>query len=277
MKAVKKVDGRVLQRAKVVLVFMGDGWRSGLPSRADAEAMFRAALASPYMSYLAQYDGIRRAEIVGAFNGPASVGTRAPDPRKFLPEVQLIQEKEVTDALERQMDLTPRPAGEDSIFFAIISCGTQPVLANHQDSGGFHLALAHGDRRYEYAMILNYAGNTVENIWGDLAVAFTHELVEACTDPGGVNGYRLTPSPEPKDPGENELCDYAPKTQVPLPALPRPVGLEGYWSNVHDRWVTPTGYSLRAALGQQTSTSVPDVGASLGSTTVRDAVRARCS
>jgi hypothetical protein len=278
MKASKQDGGRVIGRARIVLVFMGNGWTpAGLPLQGDAEAMFRATLATPYMSYLAQYEGICRAEIVATHKGPTEIGILAPDPRHYIPTVQLISDKEITDAFGANIDANPRPAGEQTLYMAIISSSTQPVLSAHTDAGGYHSVFEHEDRLYDWGVVLNFSGNTEENIWGDLAVGFTHELVEACTDPDGSSGYRLTPAPNPKDPGENELCDYAPKIQLRLPGLRRDLGLESYWSNVHDRWVAPTGYSVRAALGQQAPQSVPDVWSALGTTRVRAAVRARCT
>ncbi len=257
---------------------MGDGWTdAGLPSRSDAEAMFRATLATPYMSYLAQYQGICKAEIVAVSNGPTSIGKIAPDPRQYIPTVQLISDKEITDALGVNIDAAPRPEGEQTLYMAIISSQTQPVLSEHTDAGGFHYFFAHNGRNYDFGVVLNFSGNTVENIWGDLASVFTHELVEACTDPDGASGYRLTPPPNAKNPGENELCDFAPKVQLRLPGLSRDVGLESYWSNLHDQWVVPTGYSVRAALGQQTPQAVYDVWSALGAVRVRAAVRARCT
>jgi hypothetical protein len=277
MKASKLDGGRVIMRARIVLVFMGDGWTpTGLPLQKDAEAMFRAVLATPYMSYLNQYQGICRAQIVATYNGP-TVGVIAPDPRKFLPEVRLISDTEITDALGAIIDARPRPGGEQTLYMAIVSSSTQPVLSAHTNAEGFHFFFEHAGQQHDFCVVLNYSGNTAENIWADLAATFTHELVEACTDPDGSSGYRLTPPPMPLDPGENELCDYGPIVQLQLPGLDRKVGLYKYWSNLHDRWVAPTDYSVRAALGQQTRESVYDVWSALGAARLRAAVRARCT
>ncbi len=279
MKAVKPAGGRIIRRARIVLVFMGDGWTpAGLPSRADAEAAFRAVLATPYMSYLVQYPGIGLAQIVAAHDGPASIGKIGPDPRQYLPTVRLISDQDITDALAADIDATPRPAGEETLYMAVISSQAQPVLSGHTSAGGFHYFFRHGGHDYDFGAVLNLSGNTADNIWGGggLVAAFTHELVEACTDPDGSSGYRLTPSPNTADPGENELCDYAPSAQVRLPGLSWDVGLEGYWSNLHDKWVVPTDYSVRAALGQQQPESIDDLWTALGSPRVRAAVRARC-
>jgi hypothetical protein len=280
MKATKKDGGRVLERARITLVFLGDGWTAGLPSQADAEACFRSLLATPYMSYLAQY-GIRRAEIVGTITGPTSLGKLASDPRLDLPQVQLISDKDITDALGAEADAHPRPAGEETLYMAVISHQTQPVFSDHLDAAGFHLQFEHAGRTYAYGAVPNWSGNTADNIWqstGSLPATFAHELVEACSDPDGSTGYQLTPSQNAADPAENELSDYAGTAVLRLPGMTRDILLEGYWSNVHDAWVVPTGYSLRAALGQQAPQPVPNVKAALGgASSGRDAVRVLCT
>jgi hypothetical protein len=284
MRANKQDGARVLEKAKIVLVFMGDGWNSpnGLPSQTDADGAFRAIFAGPYMSHLTQYDGIHRAEIVATVNGPSSIGELGKDPRGYLPQVQLISDQQITDALGGVIDALSRPAGEETLYMAIISYGAQPILSDHSESGGgFHFQFDHAGKTHAWGVVTNLSGNTEENIWqssGALPTVFTHEVVEACTDPDDTSGYRLTPPPKATDPGENELCDYAVSAVVRLPGFARDVNLEGYWSNVHDSWVVPTEYSLRAALGQQTRTFVPNVGSALGgATSLRAAVRTLCN
>ena len=83
-----------------------------------------------------------------------------------------------------------------------------PVLSDHLDAGGFHKQFEHAGRTYAYGVVLNWSGNTADNIWqssGSLPAVFAHELVEACSDPDGSTGYRLTPSQHAATPGENEL------------------------------------------------------------------------
>lgn len=280
MKAVKNDGGLTLKRPKVVLVFLGGGWTAaGLPSTADAEAAFRAALASPYMSALAQYEGIGRAEIVAVLNAPSVIGAVADDPRKFLPKVQLIAETQITDALGPAIDFAGRPDGEETLYMAIISSDPTPVVSEHANAGGYHKQFVYKDKTYSYGVVLNWAGNTADNIWessGALPVVFTHEVVEACTDPDG-SGYHLDSPPNAADPGENELCDYAatdssPSSLLPLSGFSRQVRLEGYWSNLDATWVVPTTYSLRALLGQQTREFVPSVRSALGTGSVRSAI-----
>ena len=108
----------------------------------------------------------------------------APDPRKFLPEVRLISDTEITDALGAIIDAHPRPGGEQTLYMAIVSSSTQPVLSARTNAKGFHLFFEHAGQQHDFGVVLNYSGNTAENIWGDLAAVFTHELVEACKPEG---------------------------------------------------------------------------------------------
>ena len=115
--------GPVLQRAKIVLSFRGAGWLTGSISTNDVRRAFDAALASPYLSHLVQYRGIRRAEIVFSVEDTRNLGRLGPDPRKFVAgDIWLIDDEEIKDVARLRgvggpppkiLNKTPPPRGCD--------------------------------------------------------------------------------------------------------------------------------------------------------------------
>lgn len=98
---------------------------------------------------------------------------------------------------------------------------------------------------------------------------FTHELVEACTDPDTSSGFRLNDG--------NELCDVGKEHTVRLPGLKHEVNLALYWSELKRDYVAPTTYSLRVALGKRASDSVRSVGSLIQGASIRDFVLRGCN
>jgi hypothetical protein len=103
--------GPVVERAKAVLLFRGPGWNNGLPAAtADVVKMYSAVLASPYVSRLVQYRGIRRPTLVDNSTDASDIGHLGPDPRGFLTtQVLLIRHKrDRSSRQERQEERTTR-------------------------------------------------------------------------------------------------------------------------------------------------------------------------
>jgi hypothetical protein len=113
---------------------------------------------------------------------------------------------------------------------------------------GYHSQFNDNGRSITYGTVLNWSGNTADNIWnsvGSLPAVFGHEVVEACTDP--ANGFRL-------DNGE-ELADLNDSRSVALPGIRQAISLAAYWSELSGMAVVPTSYSLRIAFGLRSSQS----------------------
>src|SRR5437016_716299 len=101
--------GPVLQRAKIVLSFRGLGWLRGSISSSDVRRAFDAALASPYLSHLVQYRGIRRAETVFAIEDTRDLGKLGPDPRKFVAgNIWLVSDEDIKNVT--RVALRARPS-----------------------------------------------------------------------------------------------------------------------------------------------------------------------
>ena len=73
-------------------------------------------------------------------------------------------------------------------------------------------------------MLLHQSASTVEESWRDLPGVFSHELVEACTDPDVTSGFTLNTV--------GELCDMNDVRVVQLPGLEHEVKLSVYWSEL---------------------------------------------
>jgi hypothetical protein len=118
-------------------------------------------------------------------------------------------------------------------------------------------------------VLLHQSASTVEESWHYLPRIFTHELVEACTDPDVKSGFILNTG--------GELCDMNEERDVQLPGLEHEIRLAVYWSELERAAVAPTIYSLRVALGKRATETIPSVRAAIQRTSVRDAILAGCN
>jgi hypothetical protein len=265
--------GPVLTRAKIVLIFRGSGWTDGTPSQVDASNALAAILASPYMSQLVQYHGIRRAEIVKTITDATDLGSLGPDPRKYLKtNVWRISDDDIQGVVREAVGPRPPQNEEDTFYLIAISQDPLPVFSDELNDVGYHSQFQDGEHTLTYGAVLNWSANTAKNVWnssGCLPAVLAHELVEACTDPDTSTGYRL-------DNGE-ELADLKDVRTVRLPGLPRDIGVAAYWSDLANAPVVPTAYSLRVSLGKRSTESVSSVRAAIQGTSVRNAILAGCN
>src|SRR5579862_2197239 len=128
MKAVDR-RGSLLTRAKLILIFRGSGWTGGLPKVDDATTVFNAVTASPYFSFLTQYRGIRRPEIVQTITDPTDFGSLGPDPRGFLKtDVWRVADADIQNAVKDAMKQRPPADGEDTYYLVFFSKDPLPVF-----------------------------------------------------------------------------------------------------------------------------------------------------
>jgi hypothetical protein len=269
----KDGGGRVIERAKVVLILRGLGWISGLPAGADVNQAFSAILASPYASRLVQYRGIRRPSFVDTISDVTEIGHKGPDPRGFLTtQVLLIDTSEIVQAVKGARKKGRRePLGDDALYLVIVSGDPLPIFSETRfiNAGGFHAQFTDDDGTIvTYGAVLNWSKNTADNIWNSplgLPAALTHEMTEAVSDP--ANGFRL-------DNGE-EIADLNDVRAVRLPGIARDLGLAAYFSDLESAAVVPTFYSFRVTFGLHSSQTLASVRNVLGGTSVLAAMRGK--
>jgi hypothetical protein len=261
--------GPVLTRAKVVLSFRGAGWTTGAFSPTDARRAFDAALASPYLSHLVQYRGIRRAEIVSSIEDTSNLGKLGPDPRKLVTgDIWLIADEDIRNVARAALKARPPEDNEEVFYLAVVSQDPIPIVVEQVKASGYHGTFDEDGRTVTYGVLLHQSASTVEESWQYLPRVFSHELVEACTDPDASSGFILNTV--------GEICDMNDTRPLRLPGLEHEITLAVYWSELERSVVAPTAYSLRVSLGKRPNEAIPSLRA-IQVTSVRDAILARCN
>ncbi len=262
--------GPILTRAKVVLSFRGLGWTTGRFTTSDARRAFDAALASPYLSHLVQYRGIRRAEIVFAIEDTRDLGTPGPDPRKFVAgNIWLIADEEIKNVARVALRARPPEDNEEVFYLAVVSQDPIPIVVEQVDASGYHDTFDEDGRTVFYGVLLHQSASTTEESWHYLPSVFSHELVEACTDPDVSSGFTLNTV--------GELCDMDEDRPIRLPGLEHEIKLSVYWSELERAAVAPTTYSLRIALGKRSTDVVPSVRTAIHRSSIRAAILEGCN
>jgi hypothetical protein len=261
--------GLVLERAKVVLSFCGFGWGTGSISTSDVRRAFSAVVASPYLSHLVQYRGIRRAEILGvSIEDTRNLGRLGPDPRKFVAgDIWLLSDEDIKQAARTAMKVRP-PEGDERVFYlVVVSQDPIPIVVERKDDSGFHNTFEEDGRAVFYGVLLHQAASTADESWKYLPGVFTHELVEASTDPDLRSGFIVNPI--------GEICDTAfEPIPVRVPGFEHEITLSLYWSELVRAFVAPTSYSLRIALGKRSTDAVANVKSLIQGNSVRNFIMA---
>ena len=169
---VSSVDGGglVLTHVNVYLVYWGSAWaQNPTPSADDITRSVASILAGPYMSALAQYRNVGS----GILYGKMLVTTSDP-PKTFSSD-------DVSNLLKDliNMETVPGPNDVDQLLYCVImpvgvSSDQSNVIGEHFSPGEDILC----------AWVMN--DGTLDSV----TTLFSHELVEACTNPHG-DGYQF--------------------------------------------------------------------------------------
>ena len=223
---------------RVNLIFWGNGWNSNPPPNPSAQTVVNDAasiLAGPYLSSLAQYgvfdvissfgaDG-NRAFLVTSSNPPAvfNTGTIA----NFI--VGLIDSGTIAEPDEEPhptLNCVFLPPG---VAYAPPP-GTPPL-------NGFHTYALWNDTDL-FDLDTNQRSHFAWVLYGTrafISTAFSHELVEALTDPEG-NGIQVNPT---NSTNWNEIGDVC-----ATPGLVNGVAVQSYWSQQDQSCVIPTNLAV---------------------------------
>ena len=262
--------GRVLERGKLFVRLRGAGWTTGAFTPDDANRSFKATLASPYLSSLVQYRGVRRTRMEDFQTDAANIGNLGPDPRHFVAtDIWLIKDEDIQKIVVEMAKNRPPQEDGASLYMVAISQDPIPIVVENLNASGYHQSFNNGGRTLHYAVLLNISSNDVDHTWHFLPGVFSHELVEACTDAEPPTGFAFTDG--------DEICDLNDERPVKLPGLEREVNLAAYWSDLEKTAVVPTGYSLRVALGKRPTDAVPSVRALIKRASILAAILAGCN
>lgn len=163
--------GPVLTNVDLLLIFWGSAWAGmATPSAQDVANAVVNILSGPYMSALSQYRGIGQGKLSGAgifssFDPPSTFG----DPDVINLISQLISGGTV-----------PAPGSDSQLFYCVFmpvgaSFGTNSnVIGEHA-----YFTLSDGSKGH-------FGWVTNDGTLNSITSIFSHELVEACTDPEGT-------------------------------------------------------------------------------------------
>jgi hypothetical protein len=265
--------GPIIERAQLFIRLRGAGWLTGPFKSSDALTAFEATVASPYLSSLVQYRGVRRTKIIDFQLDPTDMGALGPDPRKFVAgNVFLIPDADIQKVVVDMANSQPQPLQDDKnfIFMVVISQDPIPIVPEQSNASGYHQSFITDDKRtLHYAVLLNQSSNELDHTWHYLPGVFSHELVESCTDPDPPGGFLFQDG--------DEICDLNDQRHVNLIGLDHEVDLAAYQSQLEQKAVVPTAYSLRIALGKRPTDIVPSVKALINQKSMLAAILARCN
>jgi hypothetical protein len=166
---VDNVGNRVLGEVQVYLVFWGSYWQgSPSPPVAAVEKAVREIVGGPYMSGLAQYHGVINGQVKNALIVTSPVPT------------QTFSDDDVSGLVEGCIETgsLPKPAaGADLLYAVFLPPGC--TSSDNPSYAGEHSTISVDGHDGAFAWI------TTEGSLGQLTATFSHELVEACTNPYG--------------------------------------------------------------------------------------------
>jgi hypothetical protein len=243
--------GPVLDSPTIQPIFVGGEWKQPAPPLAPGAIWDALAtiIDGPYLKSLNQYDVTGRPRLLGPmftlqpfwlFNPPSG------------DQIQIAVEGLLTGLIDAGK--LPEPDENWSQFNVVFLPSTVPFPPEYK---GYHSWFTWNDYDLgdvdndpdRYAVILTSGG------MDETTKIFSHELVEAMTDPDGVSGWRQDPD---TDPEEGEIGDVCTQYSGRLDG----VAVQSYWSNWMHRCVIPT-QDHRIRLSQravdETSTVGPDM------------------
>ena len=225
--------GSVLTNIEVAVVFWGSYWSStSSPPSPDSDTYYKAfvgVVTGPYMTRLRQYNGVGPGTMLGKF-----INDAAPDP------VDQYTDTDVSNMLVKLFQNNPNvppPVAGHSRFYAVI---TPPGINNAITKFvGQHQAFTYNGITSFYAWVENEG--MLEGSPGVVKV-FSHELVEAATDPN-LSGGILVQGKQPdgtiiKDDEIGDTCN----SKVAIVQMNGvKCNVQCYWSAADKACVLPLG------------------------------------
>jgi hypothetical protein len=168
--------GKVLTNVEVILCFWGSFWNTTpapSPSSDDYKKAIQGILSGPYLGRLSQYRSLGSASLIYT------------DMNHSTDPVNGYSDADVVTMLKSRLQNTsmPPPSASHNRFYAVIF---PPGIKNALTSdAGQHQSFVFNSHRGYYAWMWNTGSLTGHNC---VTKVFSHELVEAMTDPDVDNG-----------------------------------------------------------------------------------------
>ncbi|HEY7097842.1 MAG TPA: hypothetical protein VH437_14040 [Terriglobales bacterium] len=225
--------GRVLTDVEVILCFWGTAWNSNpppSPSRTQIETAIIGILTGPFMGGLRQYRGVGQGSIIFSEINASS------DPANGYTNGDLV------NMLKDRIDNAgmPGPQAGHNRFYAVFP--PQGVNNSITKFVGQHQSFTHNGQTGYYCWVDNNGSLTGGN---SVTKVFSHELVEACTNPDVdtsndsilVNGT----NPDGSSVKNDEIGDTCNGQFATLDMNGITCSVEAYWSKADNLCILPTG------------------------------------
>jgi hypothetical protein len=218
-------SGKRLRNAVVNLIFWGDAWQASpgpSPSLAQVVSDAASILAGPYQVRVAQY-GATAARLGTVF---VSVpGFNPPKPSFQTSDVAKL----ITDAIEGGALPEPDEETTDVLHVVFMPPGTAPP----PNLGGLHTFASYTDFDFPFDLDINQRSHFAWVFFSsraNISSVFSHELVEALTDPEG-DGVQVDPT---NPTNWNEIGDVCSSR-----GTVNGVTVQSYWSQQDHACVIP--------------------------------------
>lgn len=225
--------GELIRKAPTQLVFWGKGWTlpTSSPSASKVIQAVQDILSGPYMTALKQY-GIGRAY----FRDALIVNDDPPNPFSTIDVMNLIW-----DLIDNGSFPEPDDGGGQNLYVVITDSSAN--YANINVAVGFHGVATDYDFPLDNDKAwVAWVGSkgSFPNALDNITKTFSHELVEAVTDPE-KDGYQTNGTFN----GGNEIGDACNNGSGRLNGI----AVQTYWSVQNNACLFPTMYSVRRIIG----------------------------
>lgn len=215
--------GRIIQSPKVVLIFWGTAWASippPIPSPGEIADAVSTIATGQYTDSLRQYRGISRGSLQQVAYVTSAVGSAPASPPNPFSDGDVHQVINELCSAGR----VPSPANDGNLFYCVIT-PTNTANTNANFIGEHTYSTIAGVRAHWSWVTNNGSLNSVTSI-------FSHELVEAATDPEG-------------DGWTGNVCNQGGWCEIGdvcggNTAIVDGVIVQRYWSNADGQCVVPT-------------------------------------
>jgi hypothetical protein len=227
--------GGVLTSVEVTAVFWGSYWSTSPAPSPSSDIYYRAftgLVTGPYMTGLRQYRGVGPGTMLGKFINDSS------DPSDGYSDSDVVN---MLKALFQDNARVTAPAAGHQRFYAVVTPpGINNSLTSSNGAVGHHQTFIYNGVTAYYCWVDSVGGLT-EPISDGVVNVFSHELVEACTDPLGtaiqVNGRHSDGSRVRND----EIGDACNNEFAIVEMNGVSCNVQCYWSAVEHACIIPLG------------------------------------
>lgn len=227
--------GEVLTNVEVTAIFWGSYWSASPAPSPSSDTYYRAftgLVTGPFMTGLRQYRGVGPGTMLGKFINDSS------DPSDGYSDADVVS---MLKAFFRHNAEVTAPAAGHQRFYAVVTPpGINNSLSNSSGAAGQHQTFLYNGVTTYYCWVDSDCGLT-EAISDGVVNVFSHELVEACTDPLGksirVDGRQSDGSEVKND----EIADACNNEFAIVDMNGVRCNVQCYWSKVDHACIIPLG------------------------------------